>query len=297
MFTNTVFRVRTQEGASYQLRVCSPGWRTDEDLRSEAAWLQFLSAIPEINAPVPVMNRAGTFFVTTKGPGVELPCRCVLMSWLPGTLLAKHLTELNLERMGALFARLHASSLLFVPPPGFTRRKMSGIYARGEVDALFSEENQAAFTPETLAIFQQVDAKVKAGFQQLYADPHELRVIHNDLHHENINLYRGRLYPLDFEDTLWGYPVQDIAMALQDLWLEVNQDTYDRYLCAFQRGYSALAEWPERSTDQIDLFRAGRMLWVCNYVARFERAYLAEHVERVGRVFRRFLDCGQIRKV
>lgn len=297
VFTNMLFRVRTARHACYLLRVCRPGWRSDSDLYSEAAWLKFLAGEPEIGAPLPVLSRSGEVMVVAEDPGVDGPRRCVLMSWIPGTLLAKHLDEPNLEKMGALFARLHTSSLRFVPPPGFTTRRMASIYSRAEADVLFSEENRAAFSPDTLAVFQQVNARVQAAFRQVYADPGGLRVIHNDLHPGNINLYRGRLHPLDFEDSLWGYPVQDIAMALHDLWLEVGRDDYECYLSAFRRGYASLAPWPETSPDQIDLFRAGRMLWVSNYVARYERVYLPEHVERVGRTFRRFLESGQIRRI
>ena len=121
------------------------------------------------------------------------------------------------------------------------------------------------------------------AYARLYADPAGLRVIHHDLHHENIKIYRRRLHPLDFEDTAWGYPVQDIAMALQDLWLEVGAGAYEPLLAAFRRGYESLSSpWPEQYPGQIDTFRAGRMLWVANYVARFERPHLAGFIEQVA---------------
>jgi Ser/Thr protein kinase RdoA (MazF antagonist) len=130
----------------------------------------------------------------------------------------------------------------------------------------------------------------------LYADPAGLRVIHNDLWHGNIKVHQGRLHPLDFEDTIWGYPVQDIAMALQDLMVDVERDAYAPLQIAFRRGYESVCSWPERYESQIDTFRAGRMLWVANYVARFERNYLTEHVEWLAEQFGRFLATGVIRK-
>ena len=41
----------------------------------------------------------------------------------------------------------------------------------------------------------------------------DLRVIHCDLWHENVKLHRGRLRPFDFEDTVWGYRLHDLAMG------------------------------------------------------------------------------------
>ena len=133
------------------------------------------------------------------------------------------------------------------------------------------------------------------AYARLYADPAGLRVIHHDLHHENIKIYRRRLHPLDFEDTAWGYPVQDIAMALQDLWLEVGAGAYEPLLAAFRRGYESLSSpWPEQYPGQIDTFRAGRMLWVANYVARFERPHLAGFIEQVAQRFEKFLIVNRL---
>jgi Ser/Thr protein kinase RdoA (MazF antagonist) len=295
VFTNALFRAFTAAGPSYLVRICAPGWRSKTDLLSEVAWLQALSQAPEIGAPRPLAARNGDYIVQAAAPGV-IPSRVMLMSWLPGILLARRLTETNLEKMGELFARLHAQAIAFVPPPGFTRRRMDSIFARGETEVLFDASCADAFTPASRTFFAGTRQVVNEAFSRLYADSRGLRVIHNDLHHENIKIYRGRLQPLDFEDTIWGYPVQDIAMALHDLWLEVEQDAYDTLLAAFRRGYESLSPWPEQYPGQIDTFRAGRMLWVSNYVARREREYLAGFIERVAQQFEGFLQSKQIRK-
>ena len=116
-----------------------------------------------------------------------------------------------------------------------------------------------------------------------------LRVIHIDLWHDNIKVDHGRLRPFDFEDTIWGYPVQDIAMALQDLMRHVPPEDFAELQRAFRCGYESQSPWPEHWPGEIDTLRAGRMLWVCNYVARFERQYLSEHIEWVTPMFERFL--------
>ena len=116
LFTNALFRVFTADGPSYLLRICAPGWRTDMDLLSEAAWLQALRAEAEIGAPVPVPARSGAFLVEARVEGLTGAQRGMVMSWIPGVLLAKRLTEGNLFEMGALFARLHAFSAHFSPP-------------------------------------------------------------------------------------------------------------------------------------------------------------------------------------
>ena len=285
-YTNTNFRVRTTDRQSYALRVCTPRWRTTTDRHAEIAWLQALNKNSEIEAPDPLATRDGHYLTNTQIPGVPQERECLVMSWLPGKLLADQLNEANLFKMGELFARLHAFSAAYKPPKSFTQRKMDNVFARDEPITLFDDSSRDTMTPRNLAIFQQTWSWVNKAFMDLYDDPTGLRVIHNDLHHENIKIYHGRLLPFDFEDTIWGYPVQDIAMALQDLMLDVSPGEYEPYLNAYRQGYESLSPWPEQYEGQIDAFRAGRMFWVANYVANFARENLKDFVAGVAKLLR-----------
>jgi Ser/Thr protein kinase RdoA (MazF antagonist) len=294
-FTNTLYRVRDASGRSYVIRVCTPGWRTETDLRSEAVWLEALSHEPDIGAPVPVATRDGGYLVTASAEGVPEPRYCLVMSWLPGVLLGKRLTEANLHKMGILFARLHEHGARFRPPGGFTTRRMDGVYARGEEDVLWHCDD--GFTPETRETLERAWSRVKEAFARVYTDPAGPRVIHHDLWHDNIKIHRGQLHPFDFEDTCWGYPVQDIAMALQDLMMDVAADAFDPLQAAFRQGYETLSGWPEQYEGELDAFRVGRLFWVANYVARYQHRHLREHVDWTARLFAGYLDTGKLRKL
>ena len=295
-FTNLLFRVRTTANESYVLRICGPGWRTDEDRRAEVAWLQALNRDTDIGVPQPQAARNGEFLVEASAAGVPGSRRCVLMSWLPGTPLEKNLTVENLYKLGVLFARLHAHTENFTPPPDFTQRKMDRVLARDEADVLFTADCADAFTAHTRDILERSSAKVVAAFAELYANPSSLQVIHNDLWHGNIKVYRGRLHPLDFEDTIWGYAVHDLAMALQDLMSDVSPEEFEPLQAALRAGYESLRPWPETYRGQIDTLRAGRTLWVANYVARFQRQHLKEHIDWLAPQLERFLETGLVRK-
>jgi Ser/Thr protein kinase RdoA (MazF antagonist) len=85
---------------------------------------------------------------------------------------------------------------------------------------LFSEECQDALRSNTRDILCKTDQKVREAFAHLYKTPLDIQVIHNDLHHDNVKICHNCLMPFDFEDAIWGYPVQDIALSLQDLPVE-----------------------------------------------------------------------------
>jgi len=294
--TNTLFRVRTMDGVDWVARVCSPGWRTESDLESEAQWLGFLKNSPEIGSPIPLKTKSGALFTIVQIPGIRIPLRVFMMSWLPGMLLGKRLTESKLWKMGQLFARLHVLSEQFVPGKGFTCRKMNRVLARDETPVLFEENALSSLTPRSREIFRKTVVIVEDTYATRYSDENGLRVIHHDLHQDNINIYKGKLYPFDFEDTVWGFPVQDIAMAMQDLMEVTTPDLYDRLLAAFRSGYEAHLPWPELYPGEMDIFRVGRMLWVANYVACYESEFLVKHLKWLTGKFGAFLETGTIRR-
>jgi len=294
LYTNALFRVRTADRASYVLRVCRPGWRTATDLQSEAQWLQALHRDTDIGGPQPIPLRNGEFLVTASAPGVPEPRRCLLMSWLPGRLLGARLTEANLAKMGALMARLQQHGAAFHPGDGFTRRRMNAIYARGEEDVLSRDLTSGELPARACDILQAARTRVDAAYARLYSDPAGLQVIHNDLHHDNIKLYRGRLHPFDFEDTVWGYRVQDVATGLLDLAFAVPPERYGVLAAAYREGYERLAPWPETYEGEIEALRAGLLLWRANWVARYERQYLGMHVEWTARILEGYLGSCQI---
>jgi len=215
-----------------------------------------------------------------------------VMRWIPGGQLSRRLDIVHLERMGALFSEMHRHGVAFRPPPGFSQRRMDHFLARDEPRSLFDPSSEEAFMPHTRQVIRQTVQRVEAAFARLYAGPEPPRVIHNDLWHGNIKIDRGRLRPLDFEDTLWGYPVQDIAMAMLDLLHDTSPQAYPALLAAFRRGYEAALPWPEQYPGQMDDFQVGRELWIANFVAYAQRPYLREHLDNLAPRLERYLETG-----
>ena len=293
---NALFRVETEAGETYALRISHPTWRTDEDLNSELLWLEALGRDTEIGAPVPIRTRRGERMTGVAVEGVPERRRCVLMSWIPGVNLIDRLTEPNLRQLGELAARLHDHAARFSPPRGFTRRRLSGTLARGEEALLFADASRPAYTDEQWDLFRRVEQQVGEGFARLYSAPSGLRPLHNDLHQENVKVARGRLRPFDFEDVIWGYPVQDIAMTFYDLlyYTRINVPEYRQLRAAFREGYSRWLPWPEAYEGETDLFIAGRMLWRTNYVLQAERPRAAGFIGRLATVFQAFTETGEM---
>jgi Ser/Thr protein kinase RdoA (MazF antagonist) len=220
------------------------------------------------------------------------------MSWVPGRLLRYYLSERNLEKMGTLFAKLHHHGGSWHPPNGFTTRRFEHWLSRGEQNLIAGGGSRSAQLAGAAALpshARDLLARLHLHVESAYAaiDRSDLRVIHCDLWHDNIKLYRGVLYPLDFEDTVWGFRAHDLAMAMLDLLEDTDEARYSVLLKAFRRGYQAHMAWPD---DPIEPFQIGRLLWKINWVACRHPQRLAvmveghipllQHFERTGQVLR-----------
>jgi Ser/Thr protein kinase RdoA (MazF antagonist) len=211
------------------------------------------------------------------------------MTYLPGTLLGKRLTEPNLFKMGELFAKLHLHGKEWSPPAGFAPHTFDRYMSRGEPDALFADSQRAAFTDHQWDVIPRMRARVEAAYAAL--DPADLRVIHCDLWHDNIKVYKGELAPFDFEDTIWGYRIHDLAMALLDLAEDAGVARYHELLPVFRAGYESLLPWPD---GDLGVFQMGRVLWRLNWIARFWQKGLADAVAFNTGVFERFETEGRL---
>ena len=63
-------------------------------------------------------------------------------------------------------------------------------------------------------MYEKAIAWAQEAIDRLQASAESMRLLHGDLHQWNVRSYRGVLSPIDFEDLMLGWPVQDIATTL-----------------------------------------------------------------------------------
>ena len=287
--TNLLYRIADGEGKLYILRLGTPGWRTFTDLQLEAAWLEALEKETDIRVPHIYHATDGRTVIPITGEDVPGVWNATLMEYLPGRLLGKYLNPGNLEKMGELFARLHVHGGEWKAPENLTKRVFDYFLSREEPELLFEPAQLEAYTGDQFSVLHQVHVAVAEAYESL--DRNDLRIIHCDLWHDNIKVHRGSLYPFDFEDTVTGFRLHDIAMAMLDLLEDTDDDAYPPLFQAFKRGYTRHLDWP---AGHMEALMAGRVLWIINYVAVKERPYLSEVVKRHYETLLYFTKTGKI---
>jgi Ser/Thr protein kinase RdoA (MazF antagonist) len=213
--------------------------------------------------PRPLATRDGALVTTVELPSVPEPRHCVVFSWVKGVDLADRPTRENWYRLGEFASRLHDHGITFRPPENFSINRYDKVFPFQEPVVIFDDAYRHILPPARREIFQQVADRVQAVLDRLNANSDGMGVIHGDLHHWNTKIYRGQISALDFEDLMWGYPVQDIAVTLYYMqW----RDDYLALRDAFKQGYTSRRTWPEQHPGEIDTFIAGRALVLANYI-------------------------------
>lgn len=296
--TNGIFRVDTEHGQKYVLRITDPlGCHSLDEIRSEMMWLAALRRDTDLGVPKPLTTREGWPVTTVEMAGVPEARHCVVFSWVPGADLAERLSPQNMHRLGEFTALLHDHAKTFTPPEGFCVRKLDKVFPYADPDfpdvepvVIFDERYSGLFPPERRKIYRRAVERVQEALDELYSHERERRVTHNDLHQWNVKVYREKVYALDFEDLAWGYPVQDIATTL---FYFQRHEQREELVEAYKRGYTSHSEWPEEYPGQIETFIAGRSVMLANYLInsnnREDQEMAPDYVARVEKRLQKFL--------
>jgi Ser/Thr protein kinase RdoA (MazF antagonist) len=149
-----------------------------------------------------------------------------------------------------------------------------------------NREYNHLFTPRRVAVMERVIEMASSLLDRLYADTASVMLIHGDMHFWNVNVYRDKLYLFDFEDTMLGYPLQDVAITLS---YGRDREIYPELRASFETGYRSVRRWPVDSWADVETLIAARSVNFINYVARIEpdpAEYVSERCARLER----FLD-------
>jgi len=289
--TNGIFRLDTPDGTRYAMRVSigPPIGHSVEETRSEMEWLHAIAEGSDVVVPEPVATADGEFVVVASAPNVPHERTCSVVSWLEGPLLADGLNGPSMRSYGAAMAKLHAHAATFKPSPTFTADTFDTVYPYDAPFELFDVDHDL-LPPGRRALFQRAYERVAEAIRRLQ-DVEAPRITHADMHMWNVKVNRGKVAVFDFEDMLWGWPVQDIATALYYLW---TQPDFDDQCAWFRSGYETISPWPDAGGD-VETFIAGRTLVMANDVVIqpefahsapeiFERGErrIADMFERIG---------------
>jgi Ser/Thr protein kinase RdoA (MazF antagonist) len=259
--TNYIFKVTADDGRAYALRVQRPGLHTDADTELECWWVRRLAADGLPVAAV-VTNRHGRFVtVVDDVPDVPAGQRCVLFDWLQGSD-ADDGPLWFWTALGELAARLHEQSIGLQLPAAATPRRWDCVFPYEAVE-LWETRYDNVITAAQRAVLRKGIATLDPLLAARYDPARPVRLLHGDLHDDNVRVSRRRLSVFDFEDLIVGHPEHDLAVALYGPYY--NRDDLAAVVAAMRSGYERVAPWPITGIEELRPLFAARALGLINY--------------------------------
>lgn len=280
---NATLKIEAKDGERFALRINTNSPRTPENLRAEIAWVSFLAEDGRVKVPQPIENLDGEFHTSILHEPSGRTFYCVLYSWLDGEELEDEPTDEQLMAMGVAMATMHVLAPAFVLPAGASLSTFSDPLWWTD-DYLLSEKS--VLGAEAKSLISDALAAIKAGVEKLYADSKPI-LIHADMHGGNVLWHEGALSVIDFDDSGFGLPIQDLATALYYL------DTPEQD-AAFRRGYQSIAPVPECSEQEMKMLFLQRRIILLNYLYETSnlehRSMIPEYQEETLRRIKNFLE-------
>lgn len=212
------------------------------------------------------------------------PRLCELCSWVPSTDLADHFTLENISKLGELSARLHEHARSFEPSRQLDLLVFDRVFYFPEPFILFEKSSQDFIDPSQSRLFREWIERAQKAIDQLKVSGEPMRIVHGDLHQWNVRFSKWILSPIDFEDLMLAWPVQDIAISQ---YYFQEEPGFPEMRASFQQGYERVSPWPEKERGEIDTFIAARGIGLLNFVLHNYKMLEMDPREFAGRIEKR----------
>ena len=272
---NTIFHVVERGGVSGALRV-GPRERIHAEGTEivEARWMRELRASRAVSPPTVFDSADGGAVVRESVAGVPGERVCMLFGWVRGRPLSQTMSPEAAQQMGALAARLHERAPTGDPiePPLVADRVLH-----------WRLENRLHELASSDSLISEAVDRAQHVLDHIWAHPpHPPHLLHGDLTPDNIIVVDdGTMVPIDFQDLVWGFDIQDLAITLTSFG---RFDEPEALWVQFRAGYTKVRRWPVLDPETLYALIAARRLHQLNLALTLRKPGLADFVPRARRL-------------
>lgn len=283
---NTTFKV-VHSGRKYAMRLNLNSMKDHNGVLAEIEILRFLAS-KGFPVPNPVAATDRTFVISEPFELLGRAIDVVLMTWLPGSIVADSPTPSKWYSAGALMAQLHEATAAWMPTPPATLPRVDSCL----MDAPFRLDTteHLAITP----VIRELSARLVAQVNDIFARlriTEKTQFIHTDMHGSNLMSNRGAISVFDFDDAGIGFRIQDLANATFYIRDEpaLEQALFD--------GYASVTPLPHFSSMDFEALLAARTVLLINDLIQTTNsddfAIIPEYAKKVQWRLENFFETGR----
>jgi len=291
---NTTYRVTSEDGTRYNLRVCDPLFQDRHCLHDELVFLDFVAKRQQVRVPQPVLNRHKEFVTVVSTPdGDRLSC---LFTWIEGQDARSRLSHPVLSQMGQDVAFLHEAAQAYAFPSEGDGFRESYRYDEKLIlsHREWISERAGEIGSERVSLLHKAIDNVLAALTVTGKHRDTYGFIHGDLHLGNFIVQGEQVCVIDFDQLGRGHFYYDIAMLMVDLQDEPG-DFAARWN-SFQAGYQVATALPFPDAQSLAPFVTAVKLafldWYYNSMTPPARVQYARRLQVTYESIRRCADGG-----
>ena len=291
---NATFRLDDGERPALAVRHYRPGYHSEEEMRSELAWVSALARGGVVRTPPPVAHN-GDPLVSHAHPPDRPPAHLAAFGFVPGAEPEPDVA--TFKEIGALTARLHRHARRWQRPTDFVRKSWTFETTLGERPH-WGRWQDAAFEEAERSVVAQTVERLRERLRRYGSGADRFGLIHADLRAANlVRGSEGALHLIDFDDCGFGWFAYDFAASVS--FVETNP-ALALWRNSWLEGYRTIRRFGgEHETMLADMVMLRRILLTAWLASRPEAdpaaafgnrfptgtAELAEHYLRTGTVF------------
>jgi Ser/Thr protein kinase RdoA (MazF antagonist) len=259
---NAVFKVTCRDGTLFAVRIHRQGYHSLAELESENEWTTALNAAG-IDTPRPVATRMGTAYATVPFGTAGDTRQVGLIEWIDGQPLDATLSSGSADPLslycdlGALMARMHEQAIAWRPSPGFVRHALDAEGLIGDAPWWGPFWDLPEMTDADKTVIRAARNRMYQSLLDYGKERGTYSLIHADLLPQNVLVYQGRPFVIDFDDAGYGWHQYDMAVALVTL---AERDDFGDYRDALLRGYRTVRPFSDDDLALLPMFLTIREL-------------------------------------
>ena len=279
-------------GIKYILQVNRPGYRTEEELEGEFAWLKELNEEKEINTAhvyTGVNGRILQSFVSDRGNKYFYS----LQEFLPGRKLIElegGLILNQMEKVGETAARLHLQSIKrseTAPPLKVLSWDIDDIVSESARWGYY--KNFSGLTDDEADILEKTEKQIRQKLEEYGRGKDRYGLIHADIHANNLLVNDGEISVIDFDDCGCGWFLYDLGSAVSKF-----SDGLEELVGSLVRGYERVRKLSDEDRKiiptMIMMRRLARLGWMTTHSQKgVSRADEALFLEKTCRLAERYI--------
>lgn len=269
---NMTFRVDAGARGCFALRIHQARYRTDDNIRSELAFMQALGE-RGIRTPYVVPAKDGAFLVIAESKAVPEPRQCDLFEWIDGRPLraAGETYSGDIQALAAIYREVGREagaianmSASWVRPAGFSRPSWDAEGIFGRKALLGDFRKLEGISTEQRALLDRLAERLSTDLESFGKSPDRYGLSHGDFLPENIMVCADGIRMIDFDDCGEGWYLFDFTTALLDM---LGEPAFDPCLDAMIAGYREHQPLPDEHLAMLPAFFVARALSYLGWAA------------------------------